>query len=110
MAHPVLPDWLWELIDRIDDYEDTHPALYAQHAGSDEWMPTPCLGERMLTIIPFDVMLAARVMQERNRTRDVTLKAAAWDDGFTACAHEHMKQRDDSTYALTRVNPHREGA
>ncbi|MFF9565749.1 hypothetical protein ACF1AJ_20540 [Leifsonia sp. NPDC014704] len=32
--------------------------------------------------------------------------AEAWDDGFTACAGEHMKQRRDPSHPITRTNPH----
>jgi hypothetical protein len=32
----------------------------------------------------------------------------AWDEGFTACAHEHMRQRDDPSHPITRVNPYAE--
>lgn len=31
----------------------------------------------------------------------------AFDAGFTACAHEHTKQRQDPTYPITRINPYR---
>ncbi|UAJ78332.1 hypothetical protein IT072_13800 [Leifsonia sp. ZF2019] len=34
--------------------------------------------------------------------------ADLWDDGFTACAHEHMKQREDPTYPIHRPNPYRQ--
>ena len=33
--------------------------------------------------------------------------AEAFDDGFTACAHEHMKQDKDPAHPITRVNPYR---
>lgn len=31
---------------------------------------------------------------------------AAWEEGFTACAREGMKQRDDPSYPITRTNPY----
>lgn len=35
-----------------------------------------------------------------------TALAEAWDDGFSACAGEHLKQRSDPTHPITRTNPH----
>ncbi|MDQ0102300.1 regulator of replication initiation timing [Paenarthrobacter nicotinovorans] len=32
--------------------------------------------------------------------------ARAWDEGFTACAHEHMKQEKDPAHPITRTNPY----
>lgn len=33
--------------------------------------------------------------------------AAAWVDGFTACAYEHMAQDKDPTRPITRISPYR---
>jgi len=30
----------------------------------------------------------------------------AWDEGFTACAGEHMRQREDPSHPITRTNPY----
>jgi hypothetical protein len=37
----------------------------------------------------------------------MTTNEEAWDAGFTACAQEHTKQRNDPTYPITRVNPYK---
>ena len=34
------------------------------------------------------------------------IKAAAFDEGFTTCAHEHMQQRENPSHPITRVNPY----
>jgi len=33
-------------------------------------------------------------------------QAAAYDEGFTACAGEHTKQLKDPAYPITRTNPY----
>jgi len=35
------------------------------------------------------------------------IAAQAWDEGFTACAQEHMAQGKDARHPITRKNPHR---
>jgi len=35
------------------------------------------------------------------------IKARAWDDGFTACAYEHVQQDRDRNHPITRTNPYR---
>lgn len=36
--------------------------------------------------------------------------AAAFDRGFSACAHQHMEQRRNPKHPITRVNPYKEQA
>lgn len=35
------------------------------------------------------------------------IKADAFDEGFTACAGEHTRQRNEPTYPIHRSNPYR---
>lgn len=30
----------------------------------------------------------------------------AWDEGFTECASQHMRQRTDPNHPITRANPY----
>lgn len=52
---------------------------------------------------------AELVFDMRGATAVVPLAACAWDEGFTACAHEHMQQREDRTHPITRTNPYENG-
>jgi len=50
----------------------------------------------------------ARVRAERRESQAEMIreaKALGFEEGFTTCAHEHMKQRKDPTHPITRVNP-----
>lgn len=39
-----------------------------------------------------------------------SIKADAYDEGFTACAREHAKQHRDPNYPITRTNPYTSNA
>ena len=61
---------------------------------------------------PWDVQTQAHIAYclECNPYADVRLAALlaeAWDRGFSTCAGEFKKQREDPTYPITRVNPYK---
>lgn len=66
----------------------------------------PCFGHLVQGVIPSEVVDIAAMMRSRNRERDIWIKSNAWDEGFTACANEHIKQRQDPNYPMTRPNPY----
>ena len=42
-----LPDWLWTLLDALDEYEHDHPLLYAYETNAEgglEYVRTACFG------------------------------------------------------------------
>lgn len=45
-----------------------------------------------------------QLLRGANTLRSAT--EAAWDEGFSACATEHMRQRQDPDYPITRTNPY----
>lgn len=49
----------------------------------------------------------ADVVDEEYKTMQ-QIKAEAWDAGFTACAREHMRQRQVPNHPITRTNPHQQ--
>jgi hypothetical protein len=48
-----------------------------------------------------------RGLKMYNAAEIEAIKAAAYDEGFTACAGEHTKQREDPGHPITRVNPYK---
>lgn len=59
-----LPEWVWQLLEALDQYEDEHPSLYFEHY-SGEWRRWPCFGSIAEEIVPADVMRMASTMRER---------------------------------------------
>lgn len=56
-----LPSWVLQLVGGLTRYEDEHPTLYAQYAGSTTWERAHCPG-LLLAAVPDDVraFVAAR--------------------------------------------------
>lgn len=50
-------------------------------------------------------MAEARDLRLAARKHEKALEEA-WDEGFTACAHQHMEQRRNPEHPITRTNPH----
>lgn len=49
-----LPPWVVQLVAGLARYEDEHPTLHAQFAGSSEWQKADCPGA-LLDLVPAHV-------------------------------------------------------
>ena len=65
----------------------------------------PNLEEANRALAQMSVQL--RGLKMYNAAEIEAIKAAAYDEGFTACAGEHTKQREDPSHPITRVNPYK---
>ncbi len=101
-----LPEWVWDLVDHLAEYEEVHPILWQQKP-DDTYIRAECFGHIAAGIIPSALLEVAALMRARARRRDPWIKEQAWDEGFTACVEEYRKQREDPSHPLGRPNPHR---
>lgn len=81
MMSSGLPDWVWKLIDALDRSGDEHQLL--------DWVP-----DEILQTVAYI------------REREIEAKGYGWNEGFTACAHQHMAQRENPNHAIRRDNPY----
>ena len=102
-----LPEWVWDLVDRLAEYEEVHPVLWQQKP-DDSYIRAECASAIAGAIIPAEVLEVAALMRERNRRRDPWVKSQAWDEGWSAFAEQDRLQRADPSHPITRVNPHEE--
>lgn len=61
-----LPEWVWQVIEATQKYDDEHPTLlremWGPNGGYDQY---PCLDSILEPIIPPEVWQAAQVMRAR---------------------------------------------
>jgi hypothetical protein len=62
-SYDDLPGWVWQMVDTIDRYEDTHPTLYRMTSAV-EYEKTECLGDPLTRLIPDEVLTAVRVARD----------------------------------------------
>lgn len=105
MSHTDLPEWVWNLLDALDQYEDEHPVLFRETTRG-TYERAACFGHLANNIIPSEVHDVAALMRWRNRSRDPWIKEQAWHEGFDSCIEEHRKQREDPSYPMGRSNPY----
>lgn len=67
-AHHDLPEWVWRLVEALEQYEGEHPKLFRESWQRDGYDPYPCFGPQFKAIVPADVRDAAELMRRR-RTR-----------------------------------------
>lgn len=65
-------------------------------------MVTFRLIEMMRELDPSPALLSAIEACEA----EMHAKAVLWDEGFQACAEEHMRQQREPTYPICRPNPY----
>jgi hypothetical protein len=58
-----LPEWVWQMVERIQQYEDEHPKLFRET--EDGYSITECLGLSLEQIIPPPIWQAGEVMRAR---------------------------------------------
>lgn len=59
-----LPGWVWELLEALVEYEDVHPTLLSESAGT-AYVPYPCFHSKVKHLIPESAWYAASVMAHR---------------------------------------------
>lgn len=59
-----LPNWVYDLVMDLQRWEDEHPTLYAQYAGSDAFQKVSECGCGALKRVPADVIDQARTLRE----------------------------------------------
>ena len=70
-----LPPWVIQLVAGLARYEDEHPTLYAQFAGSTEWQKADCPGA-LLESVPAEVRTFAAGWRAARRHADSDKEAA----------------------------------
>lgn len=60
-----LPEWVWRLLEALDEYEDEHPVLYRENARGDFVKAVCPYGSGVLNHIPDDVRPALDAMRNR---------------------------------------------
>jgi len=65
MSLTELPEWVWQVVEATQKYDDEHPPLYRSSYTTDGYESTQCLDSILEPLIPAEVWDAARVMRSR---------------------------------------------
>ena len=60
-----LPEWVWQLVEALEQYEDEHPKLFRQSWQHDGYDPYPCFGSQFEEIVPREIRATAELMRRR---------------------------------------------
>jgi predicted RNA-binding Zn-ribbon protein involved in translation (DUF1610 family) len=106
-----LPQWVWELLDAIDTYEDEHAPLFRM-ATTGAYQPAQCIGSYLSdreASVPADVQEAAKFRKEILRQVGAfecpkCQQVSAWTDGMSrAAGDEHDEFWCQQCGAETRI-------
>lgn len=60
-----LPEWVWQVVEATQKYDDEHPPLYRASYTTNGYESTECLDGILAPLIPTEVWQAAQVMRAR---------------------------------------------
>jgi hypothetical protein len=69
MSMADLPEWVWQVVEATQKYDDEHPLLFRELPGGG-YDQVHCLDSVLKPLIPAEVWQAAQVMRERRARLD----------------------------------------